>query len=205
METGRLIRLAALLGGIAAGSAFASDVTFTATGTFQDGSSLGGTLVIDTGTGFVQSNGLDLTVTGGVSIVDYVFDTLTSTGAEATSGAVNVWFGIDATDSSVPGPNLQLDVLLGTATNLMNYAGGHLCYFVGPTENTAVGLQVGSNCGAFFSNWNLGAGEAPGDPPLTGTNSALTAAAAPEPAAVWLQAVPALWLILRQRKAAESR
>ena len=65
MRLGRAICIAGLIGFGAAGMALADDVTFTASGTFDDGASLNGTLVINTGTGVVESNGLDLTVVGG--------------------------------------------------------------------------------------------------------------------------------------------
>jgi hypothetical protein len=65
MRLGKAICIAGLIGFTVAGMALADDVTFAASGTFTDGASLGGTLVIDTAAGVVQSNGLDLTVIGG--------------------------------------------------------------------------------------------------------------------------------------------
>jgi len=116
MKTGQVFFLAALIGFGAAGSALADDVTFDASGTFDDGSSLGGSLIIDTATGIVQANGLDLTVTGGTNDVDLIFDTLNYAGEEDTSAGVNLWGSVDASDSSDPGASLELDILLGNAT-----------------------------------------------------------------------------------------
>ena len=65
MRLGKAICIAGLIGFSAAGVVLADDVTFDASGTFDDGASLGGTLVINTSTGVVESGGLDLTVVGG--------------------------------------------------------------------------------------------------------------------------------------------
>ena len=81
MRLGKAIFIAGMIGFGVAGMAFADDVTFAASGTFDDGASLGGTLVIDTASGVVESNGLDLTVIGGdAGSPGLVFDTLRSNG-----------------------------------------------------------------------------------------------------------------------------
>jgi hypothetical protein len=59
MRLGKAICIAGLIGFSAAGMALAEDATFAASGTFNDCASLGGTLLINTGTGVVESNGLD--------------------------------------------------------------------------------------------------------------------------------------------------
>ena len=106
MKLGKAICIAGLIGFGAAGMALADDVTFTASGTFDDGASLGGTLVINTGTGVVESNGLDLSVVGGeAGTSGLVFDTLS--GSFIFSDGTDNLAEINARDSSTMDPTFS--------------------------------------------------------------------------------------------------
>ena len=196
MKIGQLIAFAAALG-LSAGYVSAADVTFDASGTFGDGSTLSGSLVIDTALGIVQPTGMDLIVSGGTTLGasgSLTFDTLSFAGEEESYGPGNVWYAVEATDSADSGPRIELDLDLVSATNLMNYDGGALCFQA----------DVGNNCGDYVSSWILE--ESSQDPNLVGTtpSPALAPSSAPEPASIWLLAVPAVWVIRRRATQAAS-
>jgi hypothetical protein len=195
MRLGKAVFVAGLIGFSVAGMALADDVTFTVTGGFNDGASLGGTLVIDTGKGFVESNGLDLTVTGGdVGTPGLVFDTLTGTGV-FFDGVDNLAY-IDAADSSDGRPSLQLEINIGRAETLSGFTGGTFCYV---PVTFPIGYPEEDNCGEYFSNYQLfSASELPGDPQLTGGSASPAPSGAPEPASLLLLAGPAALLVRRQ-------
>lgn len=194
MRLRKAVCIAGLIGLGAAGMAFADDVTFSATGTFNDGASLGGTLVINTGTGIVESNGLDLTVMGGeAGSPGLVFDTLT--GSSVTSDGTDNVAIINAIDSARIGPSLQMEINIGGAENLIGFTGGTLCYV---PADFPTGFPSGDNCNSDFSSYNIILGcecAVQGDPQLTGGS---VAPSAPEPASWLLLAAPALLLIRRQ-------
>ena len=193
MRLGKAICIAGLIGFSAAGVALADDVTFSANGTFNDGALLGGTLVINTGTGVVESGGLDLTVVGGdAGSPGFVFDTLTNTN-EFSDGTDNLEV-INATDSADEGPNLQLEINIGSASSLVGFTGGPLCYV---PADFPVGFPEGNNCNSDFSNYQLfRENQQPGDPELTG--GSIGPATAQEPASLLLLAGPLALLIRRQ-------
>jgi hypothetical protein len=195
MTLGRAIFAAGLIGLSAAGMALADDVTFTVNGSFNDGASLGGTLVIDTGKGFVESNGLDLTVMGGdAGTPGLVFDTLTGSGV-FFDGVDNLAY-IDAADSSDGGPSLQLEINIGKTDTLAGFTGGTFCYVPATFPD---GYPEEDNCGAYFSNYQLfSESERPGDPQLIGGSTAPAPSGAPEPASLLLLAGPAALLVRRQ-------
>ena len=145
--------------------------------TFDDGASLSGSLVIDTGAGVVESNGIDLNLTGGVSGSGFTFDTLVYNGeAQNFDGqGDNLWI-IDLSDSAYAGngpaaakdptdPALQLETAIGTNSNLQGFTGGSLCYV---PAGFPVGYPDGDNCGSYYSNYQLFAG----DPELTSVDFA---------------------------------
>jgi hypothetical protein len=176
--------------------ALADDVTFAANGTFDDGASLGGTLVIDTGAGVVESGGLDLTVTGGdAGSPGLVFDTLNSTGY-FFDGTDNLFY-IDAADSTNPNPSLDLEFDIGSGTTLAGFTGtSAMCYV---PSDFPTGYPTGDNCGYYYSSYQLFSEcecTLSGDPELTG--GSLAPAAAPEPASWLLLAGPAALLIRRR-------
>jgi hypothetical protein len=194
------ICIAALIGFSAAGMALADDVTFTASGTFNDGASLGGTLVINTTTGVVESNGLDLTVVGGdAGSPGLVFDTSTGIFIES-DGTDNLAF-LNASDSADIGPHLELEINIGSASSLIGFAGGPLCYV--PAGYPA-GYPAGDNCDFDYSSYQLfteteqpvGGASLPAPAQLLG--GSVAPATAPEPASLLLLAGPVAMLIRRQ-------
>ena len=200
MRLGKAICIAGLIGLGAASMALADDVTFTASGSFNDGASLGGTLVIDTATGIVESNGLDLTVVGGnAGSTGLVFDTLT--GSFVFFDGTENLAEINANDSDVAGPHLQLEINIGSASSLAGFTGGPLCFVpVGfPT-----GYPTGDNCGYDYSQYQLFAEtEQPGigaslPPPAELLGGSVGPASAPEPASLLLLTGPVALLIRRQ-------
>jgi hypothetical protein len=200
MRLGKAICIAGLIGFSVAGMALADDVTFTATGSFDDGASLGGTLVINTTAGVVESNGLDLTVIGGnAGSPGLVFDTLDATGV-FNDGVDNLAY-LDASDSSESGPGLQLEINIGSASSLTGFTGGPLCY-VPATFPT--GYPDEDNCGAYYSSYQLFTeSEQPGVSfsragPAQLTGGSVSQSTAPEPASLLLLAGPVALLIRRQ-------
>lgn len=197
MRFGKLFGIAGLIGFAAVGTVLAGEVTFDAGGSFADGSVLGGSIVIDTATGLVQSNGVDLTVTAGTSD-NFTFDEL--------SGAYNIAFDssdnfyeINFLDSSYSSPaqqpqNLELidpiltlTIPIGSNTNLIGFTGSpSLC-----SSSLA-------NCGGgnYYSSWQqYYLSDAPAGDPLLSSGS-LTSG--PEPASLLLLAAPLAFLIRRQ-------
>jgi hypothetical protein len=197
MRLGKAICIAGLIGFGALGSALADYVTFAASGTFDDGASLGGTLVIDTGTGVVESNGLDLTVVGGdAGSPGLVFDTLDANGY-FFDGTDNLYY-IDAADSANPNPSLDLEFDIGSNTTLAGFTGtSSMCYV---PSDFPTGYPTGDNCGYYYSSYQLfeecECTSINGDPELTGGSLAPTGA--PEPASWLLLLAPAALLIRRQ-------
>jgi hypothetical protein len=200
MRLGKAICIAGLIGFSVAGMALADDVTFAASGTFDDGASLGGTLVINTGTGVVESNGLDLTVVGGdAGSPGLVFDTLTGSFIQS-DGTDNLAF-IDANDSADIGPHLQLEINIGSASSLTGFTGGLLCYV---PAGFPTGFPTGDNCNSDYSSYQLftetehpGSGSSlPAPAQLLG--GSVGPATAPEPASLLLLAGPVALLIRRQ-------
>jgi hypothetical protein len=209
MRLGKAICIAGLIGFGAISSAFADQVTFNASGSFDDtnydaldNAVLGGTLAIDNVNGVVEADGLNLTVSGGLAgSPGFVFDTLVDSGS-VFNGTDNIYF-IDAAVSGDPAPSLELDLNLGTQTDLVGFTGAALCFV---PSDFPTGFPEGNNCGYFYSTYQLFsecncAAELPGDPELTG--GSLTPAAAPEPKSLLLLAGPAVWLIFRQRRKAQ--
>ncbi len=202
MRLGKAICIAGFIGFSVAGMALADDVTFSATGTFDDGASLSGTLVIDTGKGFVESNGLDLSVVGGIAgSPGLVFDTLTSPDNFVFSDGTDNLAYLDASDSSDSGPGLQLEINIGSATSLSGFTGGTFCY-VPATFPT--GYPAEDNCGSDYSSYQLfteteqpfGGSSLP--PPAELLGGSVGPATAPEPASLLLLAGPVALLIRRQ-------
>jgi hypothetical protein len=204
MRLGKAICIAGLIGFGVAGMALADDVTFSASGTFIDGASLGGTLLINTGTGVVESNGLDLTVIGGhAGSPGLVFDTLT--GSFVFSDGTDNLAEIDATDSADRGPRLQLDINIGSASSLIGFTGGPLCFV---PAGFPTGFPAGDNCNSDYSSYQLfteaeqPAGGSSLPPPAQLLGGSVGPATAPEPASLLLLAGPAALLIRRQRRKA---
>jgi hypothetical protein len=201
MRLGKAIYIAGLIGFSAAGMALADDVTFAASGTFNDGATLGGTLVINTGTGVVESGGLDLTVVGGEAGPGLVFDTLTSPGSDVYSDGTDNLAEIDASDSADPGPHLQLEINIGSASSLIGFTGGPLCYV---PAGFPVGFPSGDNCNSNYSSYQLfeeseqPASGASRPPPAELLGGSVGPATAPEPASLLLLAGPLALLIRRQ-------
>jgi hypothetical protein len=201
MRVTQILRLIGVIAFGLVGTAFADDVTFTASGTFADGASLGGTLIINTGTGVVESNGLDLTVTGGeAGTPGLTFAFLENSFDNQYDASDNFWEiilssnagGIEAegiSESVSDSATLELTIPLGSGTTLVGYAGGSLCTDPGTCVN-----------GNVYSDYTL-----PAPPLQQGTDPVLTSGAlavsgAPEPSSILLLAVPAVWLIRRQRR-----
>jgi hypothetical protein len=204
MRLGKAICIAGLIGFTVAGMALADDVTFAASGTFTDGASLGGTLVIDTAAGVVQSNGLDLTVIGGdAGSPGLVFDTLDSSGV-FNDGTDNLAY-INATDSVDRGPDLELEINIGSASSLIGFTGGPLCYVPAAFPT---GFPTGDNCSSDYSSYQLFTeGEQPAGgsslpPPAQLLGGSVGPATAPEPASLLFLAGPVALLIRRQRRKA---
>ena len=179
MRLREVICITCLIGFGSVGSAFADnvalavggDATFDASGLFGDSSVLGGMIVINVGNGVVESNGIDLTVKGGIGNVNLLFDTLSSDGNIPVDSTDN-FFEINLIASSNPGlngPVLTLTIPLGSATTLQGLSGTPLCTFPGTCEG-----------GNFFSSWEANRG----DPLLT--SGSLNPAGVPEPASVFL-------------------
>jgi hypothetical protein len=204
MQLGRLIGIAGLIGFAAVSTALAADVTFDASGTFADGSTLGGTIVIDTATGVVDSTGVDLTVTGGTSD-DFTFDELSSSYNYSIDSTDN-FYEINLLDSAytepaeepqievVTDPILTLTIPIGSNTTLAGFTGSaSLCSF------------SLANCegGNYYSDWeqNFSSDSPAGDPFLS--SGSLTSSAAPEPASLLLLAGPVTLLIRRQLRKAQ--
>jgi hypothetical protein len=206
MGLGKIISVAGLLGFAALGTAAAANVTFDANGTFEDGSILGGTIVIDTLTGAVDIAGVNLTVTGGTSD-NFTFDELEGTPTDYNVDATDNFFQINVLDSAyslpkeqpafesiVPvDPILTFMIPIGSNTSLAGFAGsGSLC------SNSLGNCESGN----YFSDWNLDAfSDLPAGDPLL-TSGSLTPGTAPEPASLLLLAAPLALLIRRQRAAA---
>ncbi|MFZ0010035.1 MAG: hypothetical protein WAK94_17505, partial [Steroidobacteraceae bacterium] len=90
-----------------------TDVTFDATGTFSDASTLGGSLVIDTTTGTVVST--DLTFSGAAGSD---FNIIASQGFDSTPDVYEIF-----AESSTSADELRLGTL---ATSLVGFGGGPL-------------------------------------------------------------------------------
>jgi hypothetical protein len=208
MRLGKAICIAGLIGIGALGTALADDVTFNATGSFNDmtydaldNAVLGGSLVIDNVNGIVEADGLNLTVSGGLAgSPGLVFDTLVDSGS-VFNGTDNIYY-IDAAVSGNPAPSLELDLNLGLNTDLVGFTGGSLCFV---PSDFPTGFPEGNNCGFFYSSYELFSecqctAQLPGDPQLTG--GSMAPAAAPEPKSFLLLAGPAVWLLFRQRRKA---
>ena len=202
MGLGKIVCIAGLVGLGALGTALASNVTFDASGTFEDGSVLGGTIVIDTATGVVS--GPELTVTGGTNSVDFTFDELNGLPYNIGVDATDNFFEINVLDSAytqplaIPAiiaidPILTLTLPLGSNTNLIGYTGSpSLC------SNSLANCEGGN----YYSDWEQNiASDAPAGDPLLSSGS-LTAGTAPEPASLLLLVGPALLLIRRQMRKA---
>ena len=205
MRFGKALCVAGLIGFGALGTALADNVTFNATGSFDDtnyqalsNAVLGGTLVIDTVAGVVEAKGLDLTVTGGFAgTPGLVFDTLDTPGGQGYffDGTDNIYY-VDATDSNESGPVLQLEFDIGSNKNLAGFTGGALCYVASDFPNDYPG---GDNCGYYYSSYQLS-----DDPELTGGSLSAAPSGTPEPKSWLLLAGPAAWLMFRQRRKAQA-
>jgi hypothetical protein len=201
MGLGKIVCIAGLIGLGALGTALADSVTFDASGTFADGSVLGGTIVIDTATGVVS--GPELTVTGGTDSVDFTFDELDSA-YNINVDATDNFFEINVLDSAytqplaIPAliaidPILTLTLPIGSNLTLVGYPGSpSLC------SNSLANCEGGN----YYSDWeqNIAFDTAAGDPLLN--SGSLTAGTAPEPASLLLLVGPALLLIRRQMRKA---
>jgi hypothetical protein len=200
MRLRKAICIVGLIGVSAAGMALADDVTFAANGTFNDGASLSGTLVINTATGVVESNGLDLTVVGGhAGSPGLVFDTFD--GSSLFNNGTDELADINASDSADPGPGLQLEINIGSASSLIGFTGGPLCYV---PAGFPAGYPAGDNCGSYYSSYALfSESEQPGvgaslPPPAQLLGGSVGPATAPEPASLLLLAAPLAFVIRRQ-------
>jgi hypothetical protein len=110
---------------------------------------------------------------------------------------VNLWGNVDASDSSDPGASLELDILLGNATSLVDYAGGPLCYSASDPSS--------ADCGSAYSTSTPYNGDTQvlGDP--SASLSSLSDISAPEPAAAWLLAAPSIWILRRRLRNPATR
>jgi hypothetical protein len=223
MKLGGVLFATIFIGGTVAGAAPAqvngstvggnsNPQTFTATGTFGDGSTLSGSLTIDTGVGSVLSGDLFVTppiletlqgVSGAQGATPYEFNSLEFGGAFVNLGGNNVWDSVDFGDPSLPSAGLQLDLYLPGQSSLVGYAGGALCTF---------SFETGGPCGtggAYFTNYSLFPSQLPQINGLDTPSGVLAVgeldiASAPEPASLLLLAGPALWVIRRQRRQPRS-
>ncbi|HWF10488.1 MAG TPA: hypothetical protein VG297_18600 [Bryobacteraceae bacterium] len=219
MRLGGVLFAAILIGGTVAGAAPAqvngntvggnsNPQTFNATGTFGDGSTLSGTLTIDTGLGSVTGGHLFVTpsvqqtfqgLSSAQGSTSYDFDSFEFGGAFVDLGGNNLWESVDFGATSLPDANLQLDIYLPGQTSLVGYSGGALCTFSFDTGGPC------GNQGAYFTNYALSREQLPEINGLESPSGVLAIgelhiASAPEPASWFLLAGPALWVIRRQRR-----
>jgi len=124
----RLLSLALL-----AASAYASSVTgttFTATGTFDGGDTLSGTITISTvGSGGILSEDLMIN-SGGTTLYTFngTLDIFESLGSQEIGSTNTYYYNVvfDGTPNTND-PVLNLDIYLGGSDNFNGYAGGPLC------------------------------------------------------------------------------